>query len=45
MKTECPKCQTLYDDKEYMFCPRCEEKRIFDEGPWRKLELYPWRRE
>ena len=32
---ECKFCETLYDEKEHPICPRCEQKRIFDDGPWR----------
>ena len=44
-KTECPKCETLYDSKEddsfdgYEFCPRCEERYIFEVIWKEKLDM------
>ncbi len=33
---ECKICQTAYNNKEHSICPRCEQKRVFEDGPWRK---------
>ena len=32
MRLECPICSTLYDDKKYNICPRCQETEHYELG-------------
>ncbi len=32
---ECKTCETLYDTNKFTMCPRCEQKRVFEDGPWK----------
>ena len=31
----CSKCSIIYDQDKFTICPRCQEQRDFDEGPWK----------
>ena len=31
----CTKCSIIFDKEEYVDCPRCQEQRDFENGPWK----------
>jgi len=35
MMITCPKCETIYDEEKYTYCPKCREQYEFDNGPWK----------
>ncbi len=35
MQTTCLKCETVYNSKQYKFCPRCQQEDDFNNGPWK----------
>ena len=32
---ECKTCETIYDSRKYTSCPKCQQVKDFEDGPWR----------